>query len=595
MMRMRRATAVFILIFAVAACDTDGEPASGGAADSIYRNGSIYTVTEADPWAETVAIKNGKFVFVGDDDEAQAFIDDSTSVHDLRGKLVLPGLVDGHTHPGSIAIRGNEDPRHNLPYPASLLEIQNFLRAYAESYRDLDVIILTYWQADMFGIMGPRKEDLDAVVPDRPVFLMDDTGHSKWVNSEFLRMIGVDADTPDPVPGVSFFVRDENGEPTGWIKEAGALPWFTANAARAPQHGELVERLARVINHLSRYGVTVLLDAGNAGVEDRVYAAVAELDRAGRLPLRYEGTYHIRLPTQVPIAIAELNRFREQYGGERLTFNTIKIHFDGVHEVRTSAILEPYADDPENRGGTTISGEELQRFILELHAASASPQTPIDLHLHTNSDRSTRIALDAVEGARNDVGGPLNTRVTMSHIELISEQDVPRFRELDVSANFTLHWNGIGYLTSWAKPIGPERAARRFRIQPLIDAGANVTYSSDETSIAGLYRTSPFFSMQVGHNRQEVAGGEDAEILPPFDERLALIDIVHGYTRGGAYQMRKEHDLGAIEPGKIADMVILGKNLFEIGRYDIHDITPDAVLLAGEVVQGSVPDRPDSE
>jgi predicted amidohydrolase YtcJ len=252
------------------------------------------------------------------------------------------------------------------------------------------------------------------------------------------------------------------------------------------------------------------------------------LDRSERLPLRYNATYHIRLPDQVPIAIQELKRLRTRYAGERLRFNTVKIHFDGINELRTASVLEPYSDDPGNLGGTTISGEALEQFILELN------EEAIDLHLHTNRDGAARIALDAVEGARKRAGGELDTRVTLCHLELLHEDDFPRFRELGVIANFTLHWNGIGYLTSWGPSIGPERTAQRFRIRPLIDDGAIVTYSSDETTIAGLSRTSPFFGMQIGHNRQEVGADPDSEIVAPIEERLEVADMVEGYTKSGA-------------------------------------------------------------
>ena len=216
-------------------------------------------------------------------------------------------------------------------------------------------------------------------------------------------------------------------------------------------------------------------------------------------------------------------------------------------------------------------------------------QESIDLHLHTNSDGAARIALDAVAGARERAGGKLDTRVALCHLELLHEDDFARSRELGVIANFTLHWNGIGYLSSWGPSIGPERTAQRFRIRPLIDDGAIVTYSSDETTIADLARTSPFFSMQIGHNRQEVGAAPDSEILAPIGERLDLADIVDGYTKAGAYQLRAEGDLGTIEFGKLADLIVLNENLFAADRYEIHKIAPTAVLLAGELVQGSLP------
>ena len=570
-----------IVILGVSACS----PSNQQTADLILTNAKIYTVDSMNTWAEAVAIKEGKFIYVGTEQNVGAFIGPQTKTYDLKEAMVLPGIIDAHTHPGSIAIRDNYDSTKksgypNMPYPASKEEILAWLENYSKKNPDLEMIVAGVWQIDTFGLTGPIKEDLDQVVPDRPVFLLDDTGHSKWVNSAFFRKFGIDKNTPDPAPGVSIFSRKPDGEPAGWLKEAAVMPWFSERDYMAPDQPQLVENLFRVLSHLSKHGVTLLYDGGNSGAEDKVYAAVKKLDDTDRLPLRYEGTYHIRLPEQVPIAISELKRLRSEYSGDRLKFNTIKIHYDGVHEVRTSAIFEPYSDDPGNRGNTTFSGEVLTDFILELH------EEKIDLHLHTNSDRSAHIALNAVENARNIIGKPLDTRVSTCHLELIHEDDISRFRELDVPANFTLHWNGIGYLTGWEKPIGAERAARRFSIQALIDDGATVSYSSDTTGMTRLYRTSPFFSMQVGHNRQEVGAAPDSEILPPVNERLSLEDIIHGYTKGSAYQLRYEDKLGSIEVGKIADLVILDQNLFYIILYNINEITPTAVILGGEIIQG---------
>ena len=561
--------------------------ASDNSADIVLTNGKIYTVNDNQPWVESIAIKDGKFIFVGKNKDIGQFIGQNTKKHNLNNAMVLPGIIDAHTHPGSIAIRDNYDATKksgypNMPYPASKQEILVWLEKYAKDNPELEMIVAGVWQVDIFGLDGPKKEDLDQVVPDRPVYLLDDTGHSKWVNSAFFRKFGIDKNTPDPSPGVNIFSRKLDGEPAGWIKEAAVMPWFSERDYMAPDQPQLVENLYKVLGHLSKYGVTLLYDGGNSGAEDKVYAAVKKLDDTGRLPLRYEGTYHIRLPDQVPIAISELKRLRSEYSGDRLKFNTIKIHYDGVHEVRTSAIFEPYSDDPKNRGNTIFSGEVLTDFILELH------KEKIDLHLHTNSERSAHIALNAVEKARSIIGGRLDTRISTCHLELIHEDDISRFRELDVPANFTLHWNGFGYLTGWKKPIGAERAARRFSIQALIDDGATVSYSSDTTGMTRLYRTSPFFSMQIGHNRQEVGAAPSSEILSPISERLALEDIVNGYTQGGAYQLRYEDSLGSIEVGKEADLVVLDQNIFDVSRYDISKTTPTAVLIAGEVIQGKL-------
>jgi hypothetical protein len=554
----------------------------------VLQAGKFFTVDEAQVWAEAVAIKDGRFVYVGDDAGAQSFVGPDTDRHDLGGRLTLPGLVDSHTHPGMMgrvsagysAVPVGGGPRGSLPSGGSNEEVVAAVEAYAQANPDLSWIEMGSWSGHVYGKAGPHKRDLDRVVPDRPVMLGDGTGHSVWVNSVALEMMGVDSNTPDPVPGLSTFVRDADGEPTGWIKEWAAWPYARPIAAEVDAESNK-EGIATFLEYLSRLGVTTLLDAGNNNYHDLTYSLVAELEAAGRLPVRYEASYHIFLPDQVPGAIDELQRLRRTYGGERLTFNTIKIHFDGTDELRTGAVLEPFSDDPGNRGTTLLDTEELSDFIVQLHEAR------IDLHLHIMADRGVRIALDAVQAARRSVDGELYPRVTICHLDIIDTADYPRFKQLGVIANYTPQWHGLGdRLPLTALTLG-DRFERMLLVQPLLDDGAVVTFSSDVTSLQGMERANPYLGMQIGHNRQYHQQGEAAPIRLPMTERLDLEDLIKGYTLSGAYQLRMEDQLGSIEVGKLADLVVLDRNLFEVDRYEIHTVQPEAVIMAGEIIRGS--------
>ena len=578
-----RAPGMIAALAAAQLLGCQGAPRTGGdtaarPADTVLSQARIYTVDAARPWAEAVAIKDGAIVYVGDDAGAEAWAGPGTRRHRLGHNLVLPGLVDAHTHPGLVT--GSSDI-FLLPRTTDRRELIAAVARQARSHPDLPILVGGYWPVAAFDAGGPRKEDLDRVVPDRPVVLFDDSGHSQWVNSRTLRMMGVDRHTPDPVPGLSYFARKPDGEPTGWAKEMAIRP-FLQKMGYGPRLTP--DRTQEFLDYLVSKGVTTLYDAGNGLDADAVYSVMARLDREGRLPLRYEGTYHVILPDQVPGAIDELKRLRRTYGGARLRFNTIKIHFDGVSEIGTSSVLEPFASDPKSRGGTVISGDALRDFILRLH------QERIDLHLHTVGDAAARTALDAVEKARALAGGALDTRVTLCHLELLADADVPRFKQLGVVADATPHWNG-GYFQGAEATLGRERYNRMYRVQPLLDSGATVTFSSDITDFIEWKdgRANPFFGMQIAHNRQEVAGGKSAPIRPPESERLRLEDLVKGYTLNGAYQLRLDRTLGSIEVGKTADLVVLDRNLFEVDRYAIHDVTPIAVLVEGRVVHGGLP------
>ena len=570
----------WVACFAGAALALAAPSRVGGdeAADLVLTHGRIYTVNEAQPWAEAIAIKNGRIVYVGDDAGATVWLGPRTARHDVGGRLLLPAFVDSHTHPGLVASSAGF---FLLPDTLDREALVGAVADYALKNPRTPLLVGGYWPIAAFGLQGPRKEDLDRIVPDRPVILFDDSGHSQWLNSTALRMMGIGPNTPDPVPGLSFFVRDAKGEPVGWAKESAIEPFLARMGFRT---AVAKEELAGFLGYLVSKGVTLLFDAGNGRNDEAVYSVVAALEKEGRLPLRYEGCVHVRLPDELGGAITRLQELRRRFGGPRLRFNTVKIHFDGVSEIGTSSVLEPFLDRPENHGGTVIGGARLRDFILELHREG------LDLHLHTVGDAASRTALDAVEQARATVGGQLNTRVTLCHLELLNAADIPRFKALGVVANATPHWNG-GYFQGAEAWLGPERYNRMYRVQPLLDAGATVTFSSDITDHIEWKtdRANPFLGIETGHTRQEVKDGPGAPVRRPESERLRLEDLVRGYTRNGAFQLRRDRELGSIEVGKSADILVLNKNLFEVDAHDLHTITPAAVLMEGQLVSGQLP------
>ncbi len=550
-------------------------------ADKVLTGGKIFTVNEAEPWAEAIAVKDGRIIFVGSDAEAATFLGPETKSANLDGRLVLPGLVDGHTHPGFERVERYVTLPGETPE-----EFLTAVREYSESNPGDDMIRLCCWNNTWYvtGKEGPHKDVLDTYVSDRPVWINSSSWHSSWLNSKALETIGVNDDTPDPQPGVAVYYRDAAGELTGWVKEGAAWQHFAKHFPadiQVHQQG-IVEFLDTLIEH----GVTTVYDGGNFGYDEQVYSFLSELDKSGTLPVRYEGTYQIFTPERRFQAISEMKRLQSAYGGERLTFRTIKLFMDGINENRTGAMLEPLNDDPDYVGNTMMSVEELRDFLIVLHAEK------LDIHIHIIGDMAARRVFDGVEAAKKIVGDDFYPRVTAAHIEIADPADYGRFAELDIIANFTPWWHGVDVGNVVDAAFGPERAARTYIAKPLFDSGALVTFSSDDWNNMDVL--TPFLGMQVAHNRQYprewMSADEDpTAIRPPESEKLDLELMVKGYTINGAHQFRLEEEIGTIEVGKSADLVVLDENIFEMDRYAIYKVKPLVVMMEGELVKGKLP------
>lgn len=551
---------------------------SGNVADRVFTDARVYTVNASDPWAQAIAIKDGRFVYVGDNSGVEEWIGPETEKTPLDGKLVLPGLVDSHTHLGLSAVWEaflvmpfSEET--TIPYTGPK-DALTWLKRHVDEHPESPGIVGGFWRKSDFGPTGPHKNDLDAIVSDRPVMLMEQWAHSWWLNSKALKMLGVNRDTPDPVPELSFFQREADGEPTGFVKEWASYPLLE----KLLRPGEDLEsNLLNVLDYLSSMGVTLLFDAGLFHYHDEVFSVLAKLEKEDRLRMRVELSYHVFLPNHFDGAVSELKRLREAYGGERLKLNTVKIHFDGINMTGTAAMVEPYNDAPTKQGTTVVDESRLTEFMRELH------REKIDLHVHVWGDRAIQIALNAYENLTREIDRQPDMRLTLCHLAVMRDEDIPRFKRLGVIASFTPHWHGFNR-GLYLEPTLGTRSEITWRAQPLFEDGAVVTFSSDLYMLAALERASPYIGMQVAHNRQDFDGGKDAPVLPPLSERLSLENLLKGYTLSGAYQLRMDDRLGSIEVGKIADLVVLSDNLFEMDRYAIQKVKVDMTLMEGEVV-----------
>ena len=574
-----------------AACSGPEEVATSdqtAGTETVYVNGLIYTQDRDLPWAESLVTKGDRIVFVGSDEDALQYAGGDGKLVDLRGQFVMPGIIDAHTHPGLISTGGdlsgldetvgeNEEPATLDRMPSRPREATlAWLQQYADDHPSLPAILQGVWDVAAYVPDGPHKRDLDAISSIRPIMLFDNSGHSVWVNSAMLRTLGIDRDTPDVSENLSHIVRDEAGEPTGWLKEFTLIHHTGGKSVMSP--GQLKERLLKYLNYMSSKGITTLWDAGSFNMDDAVYQAAHDIAREGNLPLRWEGSYHIWKPDQIDTAVESLLRLREKYSHGKLQFNTVKIHYDGMLDILTAAVLEPYVTDPDNYGGVLFTPQRLSSFMQELDGHD------IDLHLHASGDRATRNILDAVEQAQDALGRPLKIEVTISHLFLVADSDVKRFAELNVHANFSPHWfGGTVYGKAGEINVGPERASRSQVVGHFVRQQANVTLSSDV--IGNPLRVSPFLGMELSVTRR-ATNKPDAVTLPPLDARISLEQALAGYTVNGAAQLGLEGEVGVIKAGLLADFIVLPQNPFETDVKKIHAIEPSATVVAGELRSG---------
>ena len=561
----------------------DAEPATLFEADLVITNAKIFSSNSEQTWAEAVAISGGEFVYVGDNEGVKPL--QAAMSLDLQGRVVLPGLIDGHAHPGYVNVE-NFGEVSGETKEALLASV----KAYAEQHPDQRWLRLCCWPTAMFvdGGEGPRKEVLDAVVPDRLVWFESETAHDFWLNSKALTELQVDKATPDPKPGLAMYARDEQGNPTGWVKEGAGVQHFAeqfalADPSQIQRHKDAV---AEILDVMSGHGLTAIFDAGNKGYGDHVYSVIASLEREGRLPLRYFGTYQIFTPERAEKAITEVKRYRREYGGSLLRFNSVKVFMDGISANQSASYTQPYF-------GSGISTEpllstaELTALLLSLH------EEELDLMVHSIGDRAIKTVLDAVEAAKATVLGSFYPRVTVAHLALIDPADVDRMKALDVIANFSPWWFGVENNSVVRNLLGSERYDAMYPARTVFDTGARVTFSSDEWWGGDMLPTyvSPYLGIQTGHTRQypkEWWQSENDGIRAPAAERLELEQLLAGYTRNGAYQLRLEDTLGTIEVGKDADFVVLEENLFQIDPHTIWRLQPSLVVMRGQIMHGAL-------
>jgi len=560
------------LLFAICLLPLCSQPANGTdipPADLLLIHGRIYTSNPAQPWVQGLAIRGTTIVAVGSDAEVQAFRGPQTRNIDLAGRMAMPGLIDSHIHflDGSLSL-----DQFNLDDAYSLEVIQGRVRDYAAAHPDRKWLLGRGWLYDAFKPSGlPTKQLLDAVVSDRPVVVECYDGHSVWVNSKALALAGITQKTPDVKQGgivVGILVRDpQTLEPTGVLKEDAAD--LVRKVIPPPSRKSQVAALRTGLAEANREGLTSAVNASGSLEEMELYD---ELRRDGLLTVRMT-TALMMEPRLSPQTLARYEDARRRFRDAWVRAGVIKAFMDGVVESHTAAMLEPYADDPKLTGSMNYAPGQFRENVVELDRRHFQVMT------HAIGDRAIRTTLDAYQAAQ-ETNGLRDRRFRIEHIENINAADIPRFGRLGVIAGMQPYhcYPEPNLLNVWSRNIGPERLPYSFAWHDLAASGARLAFGSDWPIVS----LNPLIGIQNAVTRQDDQGRPVGGWVAR--QRVTLEQALAAYTRDAAYADFQENIKGALEAGKLADVIVLSQNLFDIKPLDIGKTVVLLTIVGGKIV-----------
>lgn len=548
----------------------------------IIVNARIYTVDCENSVREALVVDGNKIVYVGTNEGAQEFIDKDAKVIDLKGHVVLPGLIDSHIHPpGTSIVDLYEVSLYGL---SSVEECKEAIRCFIEKNKGIDAVYGRGWSLGIFEgdevSKGPRKEHLDDVSRDIPIILRAYDGHTLWLNSKAFEKFGIDGDTPCP-PGGKIEIDDDTKEVWGTLKES---------ATHLVKEGEYTDyqyqKAFELFQHkMHELGITSILSLAGFkwGMQPSVYKKLMD---ENKLKMRISAGFSIS-PEEDPVEqIDRIKSIRENFDSDYFKTTTVKLLADGVVEGATASLIEPY--ELESGKGSDYCGEFLwDRDKLAVAIAKANEEG-FSIHVHSVGDNATKTMLDIIEELDDR-----DYRNALTHLQLVRPEDINRFKKLNIIASVQPYWHMKG--PNWwdvvdYKLVG-ERAEAEYPLNLFVKAGVKIASSSDH-SVTPI--PNPFFAMQAGVTRNLYnATYFGAEIVKDMDEpqwllnkneRVSVEDIVRSFTINGAYLIFRDDEIGSIEVGKRADFIVLDRDIFEINPVEIGDTEVLMTFFDGEVV-----------
>ncbi len=568
--------------------------AGAGSADMVYRHGYVYTVDAHDSVQTALAIRAGRIVYVGSDAGLAPFMSPKTTVVDLHGRMLMPGLVDGHSHPlqgGGTLLKCNLN-YEQLSVVQMQARIQTCLDQTQAREPDTWLEVVNWFQEGMLpaGTVTNRA-NLDALKTKRPIFVMSSFGHTALVNSRALQLAGITARTPDPLGGK--VARDASGNPSGILEDAAQET--VAKQIPVPTAADNVKAATAALDAFRKQGVTTFLDAM---AQPPALEAFATVQREGKLTARAHFAVLItppegRDPKQAVAMVKALAQRFDQGEIEpdpRLSVRNVKLFLDGVitAPASTGAMLTPYfslqgAPANPHWAPSSSRGPEvyfpapiLSAVLIEAAGAGFEP------HMHADGDRAVREGLDGI-GALRRKFPDRDIRAAIAHDEIVDPADFPRYKQLNVIPVLSFQWEkqAPDTMEGAREYLGPARFKYMEPAGFLAAAGARVAYGSDWP----VDPLDEWFALKVGVTRTN-APQPDHKYAGRLseDKGLSRHEVLRAITMNSSYELHQDQSTGSLEVGKLADLIILDRNFFDIPAVEIADIKVLQTVVGGRVV-----------
>ncbi|MCB6994294.1 amidohydrolase family protein [bacterium 210820-DFI.6.37] len=554
----------------------------------VFFNGRIHTMDKRDSIYEAMVVKDSEILFLGTDEEALAYEADQRT--DLGGRTVFPGFSESHTHAPGLAY----DTLFNIDlYPAlSEEEIMDKIREHVQAHPEKEMYYGRGFNTSLFhgieGVIGPKKERLDEISPEKPVILSDFGGNCMWMNTAALKKYDITPDRECP-PGGEIQLNPETGELWGIIRNEarGFVPYqeFTEE-----ENYQAMKWFQEILLKNGYTSIFALRPPGTVEPRTTLFHAFKVLEDRGELKLRVHGARDIDALGDLDEQFEEMEATRKKVKSPLMDLTTAKFFLDGVVEGLDGYLLRPYTEEAGK--GPDFTGNlfwEKEKLAVAFQKAM---EHGFQIHCHSIGDGATHDALDAMEAALKNLPEG-DYRNTLTHLQLVSDADIDRMKAMNIVANVQVYWHFKSpvMFPLETKLLGKQRAEREYPLNRFVKNGIKIVSSSD---FPVTPEPNPFHAIEAGVTRnlfnaksygvEDIEDMDDERYLLDKEERVSLTEMIRSFTINAAYAKFLDQEIGSLETGKYADFIVLDKNPYEVDPVDLEYITVMETYFGGEKV-----------